>query len=329
MSLSKPKISIGSLGGTISMTKKSQGQGVAPSLNAEDFIAAIPGIEKLACLHAQGLFQLPSGHLKFEMIMDALNWAFKQVDEGASGVILTQGTDTLEESAFLCDLLWDRAEPLILMGAMRTPESIGAEGVRNLYNSIICAISPNSKNRGVMVVMNDTIHAARWVRKSHSLLVNTFESDGKTYGLIAEGRVEYFYPPLYRKTFDLPKRLDKKVFLYEEVLSGGVEIIDWVEKTQDGLVIAGFGAGHVSAEMAYKIGELNKKIPVVVCTRTTDGPSVYQTYGYIGAEIDLMARGICMGGYLSERKARILLWVILNNHLDMQAFKDYLQTLVC
>ncbi|PAF43232.1 asparaginase [Helicobacter sp. 11S02596-1] len=319
------KLSIGSMGGTISMTPIDSGNGVVPKLGAKDFIASLPdvGIE----LHAESLFALPSGHLRFEMLLKALAWAKKQVKDGACGVILTQGTDTLEESAFLLDLFWDREEPLILMGAMRDAQAIGADGIRNLYASIVCAKSPNSRSRGVMVVMNDTIHSPRWVRKSHSLAVDTFCSDGKTYGFIAEGKVEYFCPPLRRMVLETPPAM-KKVFLWEQTLDGDVSVLEWVKQTQDGLVIKGFGAGHISLEACKLIDSVIEKIPVIICTRTTDGPTAYETYGYEGAEIDLIKRGALMGGHLSGRKARLLLSAVLGAGGDMRIVQDYLDILV-
>lgn len=324
----KPKISIGSLGGTISMQTEVVGEGIIPKLNAQDFIKALPGIEDIAQIQAEGLFSIPSGHMRFEELLSALKWAKIQVAAGSNGVILTQGTDTLEESAFFCDLFWNEKAPLILMGAMRNPDSIGAEGARNVYNSILCACSKNSENRGVLVVMNDTIHSARWVRKSHSLRVDTFYSEGKTQGFIAEGRVEYFSPPFLekRKIFSLPQITSKKVFLWEQSLSDDPDVLDWAGKNYDGIVISGYGAGHTSQKIADVISKL--KIPIIVCTRTTDGPTAYRTYGYLGSEIDLQKRGVIMGNWLPARKARLVLWVILNNSLLTKEFEEYIKTLV-
>lgn len=321
----KPKISIGSLGGTISMTANNSDDGIVPKLSAKDFVNLLPNIENIATIEAQSLFSLPSGHLKFEMLLEALKWAKKQIDLGSDGVILTQGTDTLEESAFFCDLLWDRSEPLILMGAMRSPQEIGAEGLRNLYSSILVASNANSKDRGVMVVMNDTISTPRWMRKSHSLAVESFCSDGKTFGYIAEGRVEYFCPPLKRMSFEPPSILDKKVFLWEQTLDGDVGVLDWVKSSMDGLVISGFGAGHISLEASMRLKEILECMPVIIATRTTSGPTAYHTYGYVGSEIDCIKQGALMAGHLSAKKARILLWVILNNGLDMKYFNQYLE----
>lgn len=324
----KPKISIGSLGGTISMRAEAIGEGVVPKLSAKDFMKELLDIEDIAQIQAEELFTIPSGHMRFEELIHALKWAKNQVAMGSNGIILTQGTDTLEESAFFCDLFWNEKVPLIFIGAMRNPDCIGAEGIRNLHDAILCACSENSKNRGTLVVMNDTIHSARWVRKSHSLRMDTFYSEGKTQGLIAEGRVEYFFPSFLekRKTFNLPQTTDKKVFLWEQSLSDDSDVLDWAGKIYNGIVISGYGAGHTSQRVADIIDTL--KIPVIICTRTTDGPTAYRTYGYVGSEIDLQKRGAIMGNWLSARKARLVLWTILNNSLSIDEFEKYTKTFV-
>lgn len=321
------KIAIGSLGGTICMTEKISGNGVVPSLGAKDFVDALPRELKKVELYTESLFALPSGHLKFEMLLEAIAWARKEVENGADGVIFTQGTDTLEESAFLCDLLWYKAEPLVLCGAMRSAGELGSDGLKNLYSAILCASSSQSHHRGVLVVMNDKIHLAKWVRKSNSFSLDTFTSDGKDCGEVIENEVRYFHPhPKDRLYFSIPKSTEKKVFLFEQTLGDDDRVLEWVSQNQSGLVISGYGAGHLSLEVAEVLDNLN--IPVVVCTRTTSGSTAYRTYGYTGAEIDIQKRGAIMGGYLSARKARILLWVILNNDLDIKYFTDYLEKMI-
>lgn len=321
-SSTKPKISIGSLGGTICM--KSSAEGIVPTLGVEDFLVAIPALSDIATLRAKDLFHLPSEHLKFEMLLEAIAWAREEVENGADGVVFTQGTDTLEESAFLCDLLWDKTEPLVLCGAMRSAGELGSDGLRNLYSATLCASSSQSHHRGALVVMNDRIHLAKWVRKSHSFSLDAFTSDGKDCGEIVENKVRYFHPyPKNRLYFPIPKTVAKKVFLFEHTLSDDDRVLEWVNENQSGLVICGYGAGHLSLEAAHQLDALS--IPVVVCTRTTSGSAAYHTYGTIGGEIDIQKRGGIMGGYLSGRKARILLWVILNNDLDMKLFNAYLE----
>lgn len=154
-------ISIGTLGGTIAMVEGGSGGGVVPTLTADALIAAVPQIRNYAQIKAQSLFQLPSPSLKFRHGLEVIGWAENEVKSGADGIVLTQGTDTLEEMAFLLDLLWEHPQPLVLTGAMRSPRAPGADGPANLVAAVLTAASRLSRERGVLVAMNDTIHAAR------------------------------------------------------------------------------------------------------------------------------------------------------------------------
>ena len=326
--MSKPIIAVGALGGTVSMTADAIEKGVTPKLSAEDLVRSVHGLTDVATLTAESLFQVPSSYLDFEKVLASMAWAKEQVANGAKGVVLTQGTDTLEESAFLCDLFWDLPEPLVLTGAMRPPQKAGADGPANLLASVIVASSENSRNRGVQVVMNDTIHEARWVRKNHTSMVQAFESSVGAAGIVFEQQARYFHLEPLRKIFSVPKDLSKKVFLWECTLGASVDILDWVvEQGYLGLVVGAFGAGHVSDKSAEKLRVIAKKLPVVICSRTGAGSTASQTYGYVGGEIDLQDMGALLGKWLCPRKARLLLWAVLSNQLSTSAISDYIETM--
>lgn len=326
-----PKIAVGSLGGTISMTPESGATGIVPTLSATDLIASIPGVGELAQVQAEALNQVASIHLRLKDLLAALDWAKQQVAEGAVGVILTQGTDTLEESAFLLDLLWTHDEPLILMGAMRGAAAVAADGPANLLNSIQVAVSANSRNRGVLVVMNEQIHYARWVQKKHSLSLAAFVSDIGVAGTLVEAKAVYFSAPPKRMTFARPAAITKTVLLWLNHLGEHSDLLsqqdtlDPLGEKFDGIVFAGVGAGHVSTVTAHWIAKWAKLKPVIICTATGSGSTTFTTYGYPGGEVDLQKHGAMMGGFLSPKKARLLLWVILENGLDAKVtIKDYL-----
>ena len=329
-----PTVAIGSLGGTISMTPSADTEGIMPTLSATDLIASIPGVKQLANIHAEALNQVASIHLKIEDLLAALQWAKQQISNGATGVILTQGTDTLEESAFLLDLLWSHKEPLILMGAMRGAAAVAADGPANLLNSIQVAISENSRNRGVLVVMNEQIHYARWVQKKHSLSLAAFISEVGIAGTIVEGQPLYFAAPPKRITYNAPSQLSKTVLLWTNHLDEHSDLLtghdnfDTLGENFDGIVFGGVGAGHVSIPLAQWIAKWAKLKAVMICTGTGSGSTAYTTYGYPGGEVDLQQKGALMGGFLSPKKARLLLWVILENSLEPKvAIKDYLASL--
>lgn len=302
---------------------------VQPTLNAQDLMSAIPGINELATIHAATLQQVASIHLQLEHLLSALDWAKAQVAAGAAGVILTQGTDTLEESAFLLDLLWPYEEPLILMGAMRSADRLSADGPSNLLQAVQVATSVNSRNRGVLVVMNGDIHYARWVQKKHSLNLAAFVSDVGLAGTLVEGQSHYFAAPPKRINYPRPQQVTKKVALWLNHLDEDSTPLQSSASEFDGMVFAGVGAGHVTPHLANSIGQwVQQQKSIIICSATGAGSTTFATYGYPGGEVDLQNIGAMMGGFLSPKKARLWLWVILENGLAPQAaLQDYLSSL--
>lgn len=324
--MSKKRISIGALGGTISMTA-SQSGGVTATLGARELAESVPGLAGLADLSLQTLQKLPSGSIRFDHLFSCLAWAEKEVEKGADGVIITQGTDTLEESAFFLDLFWRHVEPLVLMGAMRSPEEPGADGAANLLASVAVATSQVSANRGVLLVMNDEIHEARHVRKVHSSRVNAFASPvfGPA-GVVLEKRVQYFRPTVRKPQLAIPTSFKDKVLLLEHTLSDDSSILSLALEHEacQGVVVAGFGSGHVSESLRDVLVVAAERIPVIVCSRTGAGSTTQAVYGYKGAEIDLQKNGILMGQWLCPRKARLLLAAALWNNYEREQIKELL-----
>ena len=320
--MSKPKISIGALGGTICMSACGNEGGVKPSFSANDLIAAVPALKDMAEIKAQTILALPSGSLKIDDLVSVYKWAKEQIKNGARGVVITQGTDTLEESAFFLNLIWDEAVPLVITGAMRNADDISADGAGNIYAATIVALEPESRNRGVLVVLNDTIHSAKWAHKSNTFSLQTFVSvDAGVQGLVVEGRAKYLSCAVSRKIYPLPAKAFPKVAVVQSYLDNDGQIIALVGKSEfDGVVIDGFGAGHVSFGMMDEIKKL--KIPVVVSSRTGSGMCATRTYGYKGSEIDLQSSGCVMSGWLSAIKARLLLMVLIADEIPPQEIKN-------
>ena len=150
--------------------------GSRPALDAAALVAAVPDIAARADVRAHAVRSVPGASLRFDDLLDVLAAARSEVDAGAAGIVVTQGTDTIEESAYFLDLIWDRAEPLVVTGAMRHPEQAGADGPANLLASVVVATSAPARGRGVLVVLNDEIHAARQVRKTDSNALDAFTS---------------------------------------------------------------------------------------------------------------------------------------------------------
>jgi len=308
-----PKLAIAALGGTVSMQSTQSGQGVVPAVSGETLLNSVPELKTLARTTVETFGLLPSASLDFEYLLDVLDWANAQISQGAAAVIIIQGTDTLEESATFFDYLWAHDEPLVLTGAMRSAAQAGADGPANLLDAGRVALAACSRGRGAQVVINGEIHRATTVRKVDSMTMHAFVSPlTGPAGLLVEGAPRYFQPPVARHVLPLPQDTGQTVALLEASLSADSLLLEKVvELGYDGLVIAGFGAGHVSAHWAEIIEGIARHIPVIIATRTGCGATAQATYGFVGSEIDLTRKGAVMAGFLCPRKARILLWLLI------------------
>ncbi|WP_223164283.1 asparaginase [Nocardioides mesophilus] len=284
-----------------------------PSLGAADLVAAVPGLADVAEVEASTLATVPSAHLQPSDVLAFGRWAAGAVETSA-GAVLVQGTDTIEETAYLLDLVWDRPEPLVVTGAMRPATAAGADGPANLLAAAVVAASPDARGRGVLVVLDDDVHAAARVRKRDSTALHAFASE--PFGLVGrvlERRVHFVAPPSRHPS--LPPPLDgahPRVALLETHLGDRGELLRLVAGDgYDAVVVAGFGVGHLSAAMAEVVEEVATRMPVVLASRTGRGPVLRSTYGFPGSEQDLIARGALPAGWLDARKARLLVWALL------------------
>jgi L-asparaginase len=315
----RPRVAVASLGGTITMTPASSGAAVTPSLRAADLVRAVPGLDEVADLTAATLRTEPGAWLTPVDVVAVGEWARGQVTDGGvdgvvDGVVVVQGTDTIEETAYLLGLHWDRPEPLVVTGAMRAPSAAGADGPANLLAAAVVAGSAASRDRGALVVLNDDVHAAVRVRKTDAIAMHAFSSAPfGPVGRVHERRVTFADRPARWPALPAPLAgRAPRVALLETVLGDRGELLRLVaDAGYDGIVLAGFGAGHVSAALAEVVGEVAPRCPVVLASRTGGGPVLSGTYGFVGSEQDLLARGVVPAGWLDPRKARLLLWALL------------------
>jgi L-asparaginase len=298
------------LGGTIAMAGGNGG--VVARLSGHDLVAGIGG---LGDVEVRDLSPLPSADLSFNDILDVVDAASEAVANGAGGIVLTQGTDTLEETAFLIDLVWAHDEPFIVTGAMRNPTLPSADGPANVLAAVRVAAAPAARSRGALVVLNDEIHAARQVRKSHSTSTATFTSpDLGPIGHVVEG-VPRFLAQVPRlspvRGFSRADLTATRIALYTTTLDDDGLLLDGIANTHNRNVIAGFGVGHVPGALAPVLGELVATVPVVLTSRAGAGSVLADTYGAVGSERDLRERGLIGGGFLHPYKARVLLRLLV------------------
>ncbi|MFI6350099.1 asparaginase [Streptomyces sp. NPDC050560] len=335
--VAQPVVAVASLGGTITMTAGPPGAGTAgtarapgvtPSLTADDLTASVPELADVASIRAETLFTKPGASLGFPDLLAALAWARRTVAEGASGAVLVQGTDTLEETAYFLDLYWDRPEPLVVAGAMRPPQHPGADGPANLLAAALTAADPRSRGLGVLVTLGDEVHAAARVRKQDSAAPGAFAS--VPFGPLArvhERALAYGSRPAAPRPAPLaPPAASEgpvpRVALLETFLGDDGELLGLASSAGfDGVVVSAFGAGHVSADLAAAVSKTVERVPVVFATRTGAGAVFRDTYGFTGSEQDLIRRGAVPAGWLDGRKARLLLWALLASGADADAVR--------
>ncbi|MFF2227022.1 asparaginase [Streptomyces globisporus] len=299
------------LGGTIAMTPTSAQGGVTPTLTGSDLVTAVPGLQDFE-VTAEDFRRLPGASLTTGDIVE-LTHRLEQADrEGVHGVVVTQGTDTLEETSFLADLYYRGDMPVVFTGAMRSAFSAGADGPANLLAAAQTAASPQANGQGVLVVLGDQIHAARHVRKMHTTSPAAFHSpESGPLGHVIEGAVRLHHDPsrhigLIALPVDPASRPPEVDIVTASMGSTGV-LLHGLEKKLSGLVVAALGAGHVPDSWVPRLTALATEIPVVLASRIGTGPVLTSTYSFPGSEIDLLDRGLIAAGSLDPYKARLLL----------------------
>lgn len=309
-----PTVLLLALGGTIAM-QAGQSQGVVPTLTAEALIAAVPQLADVASVDACSFRQLPGAHLTFDDIETLAQRIELAAARGVRGVVVTQGTDTIEETAFALDCLLHLDMPVVVTGAMRNPAMAGADGPANVLAAMQVAVSDAARSLGCLVTMNDEVHAARFVRKTHTSSTAAFASPGSgPLGWVTEGRVR-----IATRVLRLPAlpavgspRAAKVALLTvalgdDETVARALRICGGI----DGLVVQGTGGGHVSPPVAQELQIAAQEMPVVLASRVLGGEVLAQTYGFAGSEIDLLQRGLIRSGWLDGLKARVLLTLLL------------------
>lgn len=308
------RVVIFSLGGTIASVGPS-GSGALPKLTAAEILARVPGLDQVAELVPIDHATVPSSEMGIGAVVEvhaAIQDAVRRHDP--DGVVVLQGTDTLEEAAFVLDLLHAGDAPVVVTGAMRTADAPSADGPANVVAAVATAASPVAHGLGALVVVNDEIHAARFVRKTHTSSTATFDSPMVgPVGWTSEGRVRI--PTRVRRgpVIDVAPgaSIPPVALLKLGIGADGRLLSHVVEDGYAGLVIEAFGGGHVPSALVPVLESIAREMPVVLASRTASGEVLRDTYGFPGSEHDLLARGLVPAGILDALKARVLLSLLL------------------
>lgn len=307
-----PRVEVIALGGTIASVPDPKGSGVGPGLTGADLVAAVPSVRGIADVRARNLANVPSTEITPVLLLDLLAAIRAHEEEGVAGVVVTQGTDTIEETSFFLDLLHAGDMPVVVTGAMRNPTLPGPDGAANLHAAIACAVDPAFRSQGVLVAFDDVIHAAAWVQKTDTSATGAFRSPAPL-GWMAEGRPILRAPAARRPAIALTPGAE---FPFVPILKPGLGddpalLAAALDAGARGIVLELAGGGHAAASWLTAIDAAVARVPVVFASRTRGGRVLSRTYGQPGAEIDLLARGLIGSGDLDALKARILLALLL------------------
>lgn len=303
------------------MASPSPGESVSPEHGAEALISAMPALAERENLSATTLFNLPSAHLTLDNQLEICRRA-RDLARMGTGVVITHGTDTLEETAVLCDILHDGSAPVVLTGAMRPASEPGADGPANLIDAVTVAASPAARDLGAVVVFGGEIHHARTVRKTDTMSIVAFSSPQTgPLGRVTEGHAT-IWSRLPRNPALNPPALDRRVLIVPTVSGDDGSLARAALGTEpDGVVIGTLGAGHLAPAVLEVWRAAAEKIPVIAYSRPERGVILNGTYGYPGSERDLRDTAIVPAGFLSPQAARMKLLACLSAGLGLEAVR--------
>ena len=317
------KVAVVFNGGTISMKVDDRIKAAVPSLSGEDIMAMVTGIEEYAEIESYNFSSLPSPYMTPQLMLDLSNMIQELLNrDDITGVVVTHGTDTLEESAYFLDLTLKSQKPVIITGAMRSSSELGYDGPFNLASSICTAISDGARNRGVLVCFNGELHSAYEVTKRNSMALNAFSTPNfGPIGIVDNNRV-IFYRKNPESVHMKIKNIDKDVAIIKCSAGSDSKFINFaIDQGYKGIVIEALGRGNVPPSMVEGIkNAIAKDIPVVIVSRCFEG-RVFESYGYEGGGKELKEIGCIFGDVFASQKARIKLIVALNYSNDMAEIK--------
>lgn len=331
LAFAKPTIYILATGGTIA----GSGSGAldtsytSGTVTVDKLIAAVPDINKIATIKGEQISNIGSQEMNNEVWFKLANRVNELLTSGkADGVVITHGTDTMEETAYFLNLVVKSDKPIVMVGAMRNSGSLSADGPLNIFNAVNVAMSKEAAGKGVMVVMNDEIHAAREVTKTYTTAVDTFKSpnSGKI-GTVFYGNVKFYMNPVRKHTvnsaFDITKikELPRVDIIYSHSNDNPDFVNVAVKNGAKGIINAGMGNGNPFPSALEALGEAVKAGVVVVRdSRVGSGETT------LNGEVDDGKYGFLASDNLNAQKARVLLMLALTQTTDKAKIQELFLT---
>ena len=317
------KILVIHTGGTIAMKEDKESGAVKPD-ELNPLLDTTNLLTSLANIVVNNLFHLPSPHITTKEMLVLKNTIDKSInEENIDGVVITHGTDTLEETAYFLDLTVSSDIPIVVTGAMRSSNELGADGLYNFISSVRVAASDIAKGKGVLVVLNDEIHTAKNVTKTHTSNIATFQSPQYgPIGIVSKSGINMHHTPLNHQAYDVDA-ISKNVVLLKAYAGMDGSIIQAIKTLNiDGLVIEALGQGNLPPLMVDELKELIARgIPVVLVSRCFNG-FVQDIYGYEGGGKQLKALGVIFSNGLNGQKARLKLLIALEVTNDLKQIQE-------
>ncbi|OON97861.1 MAG: L-asparaginase [Epulopiscium sp. Nele67-Bin005] len=321
--MKKPKICIIFTGGTISMTVDKNIGAAIPSLSGEEILSKVSNIDKIADIEVYNFSEIPSPHMTIDKLLELREIIMKKLTgDEFDGLVVTHGTDSLEETAYFLDLTVKHWKPIVVVGAMRNSSELGYDGASNLASGVCTATSKHAIDKGVLVVLNNEVNLASEVTKTNTLSLNTFRSPYGPIGIVDTNELI-----LYRNS-------SSPQFIYTDDVERNVELIKTVIDMDDkllrfavdtgtkGIVIEAMGRGNLPLKIFEGVKyALSKGVIIVIVSRCGAG-RVFESYGYEGSGKELVELGAIMGGEMQGVKARIKLMVALGAGFNQEEIKE-------
>lgn len=312
-------------GGTISMSQDQSNKVVTNDINPISLHQDV--INQYAQIDELNPFNVPSPHMTIQHVKQLKDIILEAVtNKYYDGFVITHGTDTLEETAFLLDLILGIEQPVVITGEMRSSNEIGSDGLYNYISAIRVASDEKARHKGVMVVFNDEIHTARNVTKTHTSNTNTFQSPNHgPLGVLTKDRVQFHHMPYRQQALEnVNEKLNVPLVKAYMGLPGDIFSF-YSREGIDGMVIEALGQGNIPPSALEGIQQLvSLNIPIVLVSRSFNG-IVSPTYAYDGGGYQLAQQGFIFSNGLNGPKARLKLLVALSNNLDKAEIKSYFE----